>query len=410
MIPAAQPDSRLPDVGFAGFELPWDALDASDPVAEITQSRERFGDTFSTISGGTTYVFVFGSVALQRFYALPERVASKGLADYRMLLRKLPPSLFEGRRTFAHDLFGASEVTSYLPNVDYAIRSAIDELLTQGVGSDFDAFDFARRLGHRIGIASWFGREAPLEELIALLDVLDGAEVFVHPSRMVARASDAETVAMAATIRIVSDLLAKPDRQPSFLDTVASRWADAAPAEQAQGIAYDLVLLHIATMTNLFAAIGWTLTLAAQHPASANDVDRLTIEAIRLGQRSLISREILRPFVFDTGEMQIPLEPSMVLATMAPVTNRAIANGNDFDPSRWADRSLYTSVEVATFGHGDHRCPAQRFSMQAITRTIKAMQERFELSAAPDPIVALPLQVGVMARPQNSVIISYRRR
>ena len=163
-------------------------------------------------------------------------------------------------------------------------------------------------------------------------------------------------------------------------------------------------------MTNLFAAIGWALTLAAQHPEWADDVDRLTIEAIRLGQRSLISREILKPIEFDAGSVQVALEPAMVLATMAPVTNRSIANGNNFDPSRWSDRSLYTSVDVATFGHGDHRCPAQRFSMQAITRTVKAMQRQFVLAAAPGPIVALPLQLGGMARPQDPIRITYHPR
>ncbi len=408
------PDPRLAAVGFAGFALPWDALNAPDPVTAITAARTRFGDTFSTVSGSTTYVFVFAKTALENFYDLPEKVASKGLADYRMLLRKLPAELFEGRRTFAHDLFGASDVTSYLPNVDHAIEAAIQEIVdpsaeeTQPIRSD--AFDFARRLGHRIGITSWFGREAPLDDLIALLDILDGAEVFVHPSNMVARHSDAETVALAATVRIVADLLTMPGRQPSFLDTVAGRWNDVAPHERAQGIAYDLILLHIATMTNLFAAIGWALTLAAQHPADLTDIDHLAFEAIRLGQRSLISREILRPFTFDAGETHVALEAGMVLATMAPVTNRAIAHGNEFVPSRWSDRRLYNAVDIATFGHGAHRCPAQRFSMQAITRTVLAITTAFELSTSADPIVPVALQVGGIARPENPVIIDYKQR
>ena len=412
--PTPQPDPRLTELGLATFELPWDAIDAPDPVAAITEARESLGDTFSIVSGGTTYVFVFGMIALRNFYDLPEKVASKGLADYRMLLRKLPPTLFEGRPTFAHDLFGASDVTSYLPNVDHAINAAVHELIqaTPGSGSEghLNAFDFARRLGHRIGVTSWFGRDAPLDELIGLLDVLDGAEVFVHPSRMVAHQSGAEVVAMAATIRIVENLLATPDREPSFLDTVATRWDDAAPDQQAQGIAYDLVLLHIATMTNLFAAIGWALTLAAQYPNAIDDADHLTFEAIRLGQRSLISREVLRPTVFDAGHIQVSLEPGMVLATMAPVTNRDIAQGNEFVPSRWADRGLHSAVDVTTFGHGSHRCPAQRFSMQAITRTVNAMTKNFELTTAPDPIVPLSRQVGGMARPQNPIQITYRKR
>ena len=62
---------------------------------------------------GRCYVLapdVFSPDALRAFYALPESDASKGLADYRMLVRKLPPELFAGVRTMAHDLFGAQDV------------------------------------------------------------------------------------------------------------------------------------------------------------------------------------------------------------------------------------------------------------------------------------------------------------
>ena len=49
-------------------------------------------------------------------------------------------------------------------------------------------FGFSRLLGHRLGLASWAGREilhSPrLHELIAALDLLDGSEAFVRPARM----------------------------------------------------------------------------------------------------------------------------------------------------------------------------------------------------------------------------------
>jgi hypothetical protein len=94
----------------AAFALPWDDAGAPDPVEALREARAELGDTFVVDSGRDRIVFVFSPDAVRELYALPERVASKGLADYRMLLRKLPKELFADRRTFAHDLFGAQDV------------------------------------------------------------------------------------------------------------------------------------------------------------------------------------------------------------------------------------------------------------------------------------------------------------
>ncbi len=408
--------SAIPHIEIA---FPWDSPTAADPVVALTAAREALGDTFVVGSGGTTYLFVFANDALRNFYEIPERTASKGLADYRMLLRKLPPELFEGRRTFAHDLFGASDVTSYLSNVDFAIAVAIAELDSElhkrpgsenGAGGRFDAFQFARRLGHRIGITSWFGREAPFEQLVAHLDELDGADAFVHPETMKNGIPERELLAMAAVSDVVERLLNTTQRTPSFLDFVAQRWDDKELNERLDGIAYDLILLHVATMTNLFAAIGWTIALAALHGDQCGDLDHLALEATRLGQRSLISREVLRATEFDDGQHIISLMPGSMLATMAPITNRVIPNGNDFDPSRWTGPLLRNDISVTTFGHGPHRCPAQRFSMQAIVRTTKALLDRYELTARFDTVHPLPLQIGGIARSAKPCEVEYRPR
>src|SRR5258708_1940700 len=163
----------------AGFGLPWDFVDVADPVVALTEARARLGDTFVVESGGVTYLFTFGESGLRAFYAVAERDASKGLADYRMLVRKMPDELFAERRTFAHDLFGAEEVQDYLDNLDWAIEAEIARL---GDAGSFDVFDLSRRLGHRLGLACWIGREAPIDELVADFEILDGAEAFVHPS------------------------------------------------------------------------------------------------------------------------------------------------------------------------------------------------------------------------------------
>ena len=386
----------------ADFSLPWDAPDVLDPVVALTDARRQLGDTFTVESGGVTYLFTFSEAGLRSFYAIEERNASKGIADYRMLVRKLPDELFAERRTFAHDLFGAEEVQGYLDNLDWAIATEIDAL---GASGTFDVFDLSRRLGHRLGLACWIGREAPIADLIPEFEILDGAEAFVHPERSRGATKDDERAALARVEDVIRAVLARIDREPSFLDDIARRWADV--DDPASGIAGDVALLPIATMTNLFAALAWTMAQTLLHPSNA-PLEQCAFEAVRLGQRSIMLREVLRPFVFSDGQNEYHLERGVQLATMLPLTNSE-RPGTAYEPSRWRDRSLHHDVTVTTFGHGPHRCPAQRFSVSAIVRTIDRLSSTFELTPAFDAVVPLSAQIGGVARSEMPCPVSYRR-
>jgi cytochrome P450 len=387
----------------ADFSLPWDSPDVLDPVVALADARGRLGDTFTVESGGVTYLFTFSEDGLRSFYAVEERDASKGIADYRMLVRKLPDELFAERRTFAHDLFGAEEVQSYLDNLDWAIETEIEAL---GDAGSFDVFDLARRLGHRLGLACWIGREAPITDLVAEFEILDGAEAFVHPERSRGATKDDERSALARVERVISALLARADRRPSFLDEIAKRWDDV--ADPAPGIAGDVVLLHIATMTNLFAALAWTLAEVLLHPTDAV-LEHCAFEAVRLGQRSIMLREVLRPLVFFDGTHEYRVERGVQLATMLPLTNSE-RPGVAYDPDRWRERSLHRDVTVTTFGHGPHRCPAQRFSVSAIVRTVDRLSSEFELIPEFDEVVPMSTQIGGVARSEQPCLVSYRAR
>jgi cytochrome P450 len=390
----------VPAPPSAPFALPWDDATAPEPVAALADARASLGDRFVVRSGATTYYFVFDEPALREFYALAERDASKGLADYRMLVRKLPLGLFAERRTFPHDLFGKQDVEGYLDNLDWAIEQQLAELGDRG---SFDVFALARRVGHRLALTCWMGREADVETLIPDFDLLDGAEAFVHPEAMANRdpARLAEQAALRRVEAAVKALLAA-ERTPSFLDEIAAKWEGADGA--AEGIAGDVVILHVATMTNLFAALAWTLAMVLLHPSNAT-LEHCALEAIRLGQRSIMLREVLRPVDFAGCR----IEPGVQLATMLPVTNSERV-GRAFVPDRWSDRGLHHDVTVTTFGHGGHRCPAQRFSVSAIVRTVARLQETFDLTPKFDTVEALPFQIGGMARSAAPCSVAYQRR
>jgi len=323
---------------------------------------------------------------------LPEDQASKGIADWRMLRRKLPDELFVGWRTLPHQLFGREDVTQFLTNVDRALDDTLLELGDEGT---VDAFALTRRLGHRVGLASWGGPGAAIgprfEALVAALDTLDGSEAFIHPDAMAAVAASgkaAELEALASVEeqigRAVAELPGNDREHPLFARLVAE-WADEPPAVAAKGVAGDVALIHVASMSNLFAALGWALVDLLDHPNALVEViagdrawtEACALESVRLAQRSIMSRYVVSPITLDVGDTTFGVPVGTTVATLLPVTNASSAPGlEEWDPTRWkgrrlADTSTLAAVElVTTFGHGRHTCPAQPFSLAAMTTSL----------------------------------------
>jgi hypothetical protein len=67
---------------------------------------------------------------------------------------------------------------------------------------------------------------------------------------------------------------------------------------------------------------------------------------------------------------------------------------------------------VTTFGHGEHTCPAQPFSLAAMCRAAERLIATYEVAPAPGftGIVPLAVQIGGVARAQLPCEIRYRRR
>ena len=118
----------------ASFTLPWDEADAPAPVDALRSARTQLGDTFTLVSGEDRYLFLFSDEGLRSFYGVAERDASKGLADYRMLLRKFPPELFDGRRTFAHP-----ETIASVRRSDHSAEHAALGCVEHVIGEALDA-------------------------------------------------------------------------------------------------------------------------------------------------------------------------------------------------------------------------------------------------------------------------------
>lgn len=418
----------LPPVA-EGVGLPWDVV-LEDAVAEIARAREQHGDTFVVETGRDRYLFTFSPTGVESFYALPEEVASKGLADYLMLRRKLPGEIFDGRRTIPHLLFRKGDVVHYLANLDRALDATVEEL---GASGTVDLFALTRRLGHRMGLASWGGPGCAegdaFERLVVAFDRLDGSDSFVHPDAMAAVAASDQAVeraALAEVTEILGPTVDAPGRSGLFARIVDS-WADE-PDEPTRrtGIAHDVALIHIASMSNLAAALGWALADLIRHPEVLarildGDTDlgeRAALETTRLAQRSIMARSVLAPVSFDTGEATYDLPAGMFVATLLPLLNTTAAPGLErWDPERWsrwrlAEPSGLASPQLVTaFGHGRHTCPAQPFSLSAMTKAVSHLLGAYEMTPTwttyPHPV---PAQIGGVARAAGAAEVRYSLR
>jgi cytochrome P450 len=424
-----------PDPPFApDTGLPWDVEVVDDAVEAIAAARDRNGDTFALRSGADNYLFTFSPAGVESFYALPEDKASKGVADYLMLRRKLPDEIFDGRRVLPGTLFRRDDVAAHLANLDRALDQTVLEL---GPAGSFDAFDLMRRLGHRMGLASWAGpgcaEGADFERLVHAFDALDGSEAFVHPDTMAAVAASgkrAERAALDEVVDVVGSAIRRSQTGTAAGDTeslfgrIVAAWADAPAEEHLRGIAFDIALIHIASMSNLAAALGWTLVDLLEHPAVADRVRagddelarRCALESTRLAQRSIMSRTVLAPVRLDTGDVTYAVPPGWTIATLLPLLNTSAAPGlQAWDPDRWAGHrladvsALATPVLVTTFGHGRHSCPAQPFALAAMMTAVTRLLGRYQMTPGwPTYPCPVPAQIGGVARADSRCPVTYR--
>ena len=424
-----------PEPPVAAAALPWDAP-VGDAVASIAAARAEHGDTFVVHSGEAgrdTYLFCFSPQGVESFYALPEESASKGVADYLMLRRKLPDEVFADRRTLPGGLFRKDDVATYLTALDDSLDLTITEL---GDAGTVDLFALTRRLGHRMGLASWGGPGSAsgevFEALAADLDQLDSAASFVHPDTVRAVAESGYAEERAALERVVAllgptvDAASAAPEEHGLFGRIVAAWSDAGPEDRRRGAALDVVLVHVASMSNLNAALGWALVDLLEHPDALERVrggdaafaSRCALESTRLAQRSIMSRHVMSPVALDTGATTYEVGPGVTIATLLPLTNLDPALGHDrWDPERW-DRYRFTDTAglaspqlVTAFGHGKHTCPAQPFSLAAMTASATRLLTTYDLTTRwTDHPLPVPAQIGGVARASGPVEVSYSRR
>jgi cytochrome P450 len=434
-VPPVPLDPIVPAPPLAtGRGLPWHVA-VEDAVAEIAAARGAHGDTFRVEHGRERYLFTFSPTGVESFYALPEERASKGVADYLMLRRKLPDEIFEGRRTLPGGLFRRDDVAGYLVHLDAALDTTLAELGAAGSRGEVDVFTLTRRLGHRMGLASWVGPAATtgqtFERLATALDDLDGSDAFVHPDAMAAVAASGHAREHAALEQVVEEvgalLPAMASGDPDgLLARVAAAWDGEPDDVRRRGVALDVALVHVASMSNLHAALGWAVVDLVSRPdalervraGDAGYAQGCALESTRLAQRSIMARTVLAPVTLDVGDAVLQVPAGWTVATLLPLLNTTAAPGlADWEPERWDRHRLRPVAGLATprlvtaFGHGRHTCPAQPFSLAAMSTALLRLVTALELTAGwVDRPLPVPAQIGGVARAAGAVPLRYAVR
>jgi cytochrome P450 len=419
-----------------GPSLPWAGTGAAllrDPTRFFAGARRRLGDTFVADVFGFRLFCVFSPAGVRRLYEVPEGQASFGLATYRLIGFKLPPELLAGRRNGPHHLFGAQRVEGYLADLEHAVDL---ELTALGDRGTFEVFGECRRLGHRLGFASWAGIEAAspayLERLVDLFDRIDSSEAFVRPAgafRTWATGRAGERRAMRGIEAVVAEIWARRQAdgivRGDFLEQLVHSYDDLPPDDAIIGAARDVIMLHVGAQSNLYAALAWTLVHVLTEPGVLERVrrgddtfiERCANESIRLAQRSITLREVMTPIEVTDEHHTYRLGPGTMLTTMLSVNNTTAAPGLEhFDADHYDGRRLANPVAlpakelVSTFGHGPHACPAARFSVSAIRIAVRRLVDAYDLTPAFDHATPRRRQLGGVARAERPLRVAYRTR
>ncbi len=441
------PPLATEDVPHVGAGLRF--LDA--PTAYLQELRARCGDTFLVDFFGFQLLMTFSPQGLESLYKLDESEASFGLATFDLASFKTPLEIFADADP---DLFRDLLLFKRLPAYVEIINDLVDhELERWGNAGEVDIFDAIRTLEQRVGYGLWICREAADDRhwpaLKRAFDVLDQEQSFVNPQATLATLKSNKAAERAAIAeigeridRIAAEHDANPARQPATIDLLRERFANVPEADRRRRLVHNTINANQGFLSNLYAAIAWVVVRLLEYPdvlAKVRDeiarvrrdfgdgftgsgdalnaliyLEQVTMESIRLAQRSITLRKVLAPVRFDVGDRVYTVAPGVYIATMLSVTNIQTADLARFDPDHYTKNLLSGALTilgketVSTFGHGKHACPAQKFSHHMTKIVLAKLLDRFDLEprfTAPEPSAR---QLGGVARPDQPARVAFR--
>lgn len=433
---------------------------AENPSQFFAELRAQYGDTFLVDVFGYKLFCVFSPVGLKNFYQLPESHASFGMATFDLMSFKTPIEVFMDTDIHLfYELLAVKKLRTYLADIDQVLEAHLD---SWGVSGEIDVFDTIRTLEQRIGFGLWIGNEASKDgvwqQLKQHFDVLAQEFAFVSPEKTLATIKGnkvAEREALAALQKSIAGFWRAREaegiagQRGDTLDFLYQRYADEVAGEISadeldRKVAHNIINANQGFLSNLYAAIAWVLLRLQRHPDvrakvvaeieatrsqygenfcsdlnalnSMQYLEQVLMESVRMAQRSITLRKVMLDTEIDVGSEVYTVSPGVYLTTMLSVTNTESGPLQDFDPEHYQGNKLRKEYHgeaqesVSTFGHGEHACPAQRFSHSMCKIVMTRLLSRFEFSSLESVPDVASRQMGGVARSESACYLRYTAR
>jgi len=434
------------ELAHLGSGLPF----AANPTEFMTELRAIYGDTFLVDVFGYKLFCCFSAKGLENLYKLAEEDASFGLATFDLMSFKTPLEVFmDADLRLFYQLLTKERVDRYLMDIHEVVKL---ELTRWGKEGTLDLFDHIRTMEQRVGFRLWIGQEASSDRywrrLKEQFDILDQESAFVDPRRTLhtIRNKKADERAAVDTIgSILKELWQNregPARPMDSLQFLHSHFGSSPEEERLRKVQHNVINLNQGFLSNLYAALAWSLVHLLTRAEVRAEVDRerrqarqehgpdyssklealtqmaymeqLLMESVRMAQRSITLRKVLKPVDFDDGQRRYRINPGVYITTFSSVTNTQTDELASFDPQHYQRNQLRPELvpegkeTVSTFGHGRHSCPAQRFSHLMHKVLLCQMLERLHLEPLFSHAQPSPRQVGGVARSAEPCMVRYR--
>jgi len=426
---------------------------SQSPTNFLTELRKEYGDTFLVDVFGYKLFCVFSPQGLKSLYAAPEDEASFGMATFDMLGFKTPLDIFlDADIDLFYDLLLPDKVTAYVKDFSNVITRVISSWDDVG---QINVFDAIRTLEQRVGFKIWIGEEATQDgvwqQFKRHFDVLSQENAFVSPQQTLETLTSGkarEKQAVAEIMALLGNIMAQREASQSWPDDnftfLYQRFKSDDPQVTLRKLTHNIINANQGFLSNLYAALCWSLINLKQHPATQQRLEaeisvaketfgnkfhesqdaldsmrfceQLLMESVRLAQRSITLRKVMKEIQFDCGDAVYTVRPGVYITTMLSVINTQTPELARFDPDHYQGRRIDPALiaqgkeTISTFGHGLHACPAQKFSHNMCKVMMSLLLENFEFGKLDAPIAASSSQMGGVARAASDVILHYSRK
>jgi cytochrome P450 len=426
---------------------------SQSPTNFLTELRKDYGDTFLVDVFGYKLFCVFSPQGLKSLYSAAEDEASFGMATFDMLGFKTPLDIFmDADIDLFYDLLLPEKVAAYVKDFSQVIAQVI---AGWGESGEINVFDTIRTLEQRVGFKVWIGEEATRDgiwqQLKAQFDVLSQENAFVSPQQTLETLTSGkakEKQAVAHIMALVGNILAQRESSDTWTDDNFTFLYHRFKSDDAQvtlrKVTHNIINANQGFLSNLYAALCWALINLKQHPDTQRRLEeeiaetrhkfgenfhesqealdnmrfceQLLMESVRLAQRSITLRKVMKEIQFDCGNAVYTIQPGVYITTMLSVINTQTPELARFDPDHYQGRRIDPKLitqgkeTVSTFGHGLHACPAQKFSHNMCKVLLSLLLQDFDFSALDIPIEPSSSQMGGVARASADVVLQYMRK